>query len=179
MSEETKKISNSLSSISLFSIVLLAWLVTIAIDFFLNAGLFAKMWLESSSAFLPPEKLTQRIPLGYIAFLLLTILLTWIMARTNVRGWKQGASFGFKFGLLFEAASALGTISAYSVSPPLIIAWFLGGVLKDSIVCTIIGSGLGGSHLRRLWARAIVFVVIIIVVTIIMQALGYAPAIQQ
>lgn len=178
MSMTTKKLRESHSSKRLLYIVLLAWLVTIAIDIFQNAGLFAKMWLDSSSAFLPPEKLAQRIPLGFIALLLLVILLTWLMVRLNISGWKQGASFGLKFGVLFEAAATLGTLSAFSVSPSLIIAWFLGGVIKDSILCMIIGSGLGGAHLGRLWAKAIVFIVVIVIVTLILQAFGYAPAIQ-
>jgi len=170
--------SKSYSLKRLISIVLLGWLVAIALDFFQNAGLFARLWFESASAFLPPEKLSQRIPLGYLAFLLLTILLTWLMERLNVSGWRQGALFGFKFGILFEAASVLGIYSAFSVNLPLLIAWFLGRAVEDSIVCAIIGSGLGGAHLGHLWLRAIVLIIVIVVATITLQALGYAPSIQ-
>jgi hypothetical protein len=176
MTEIVGKFTASYSSKRLLSTVLLGWLVSIAIDFFQNAGLFAKLWLESAPAFLPPEKLFQRIPLGYIAFLMLTILLTWLMVKLNLSGWKQGTSFGLKFGVIFEAASILGTMSAFPVSPSLLAAWFFGGVVKDSIVCTVIGSGLGSTHFGRLWAKAVVFIVVIVVVTLILQALGYAPA---
>lgn len=168
----------SYSSKRLISIVLLGWLVTIAFDFFQHAGLFAKLWLESAPAFLPPEALFQRIPLGYIAFLLSTILVTWLMVKLNLSGWKQGVAFGLKFGVVSEAALVLGTMSAFPVSPSLLIAWFFGGVVQYSIVCTVIGNGLGSVHLGRLWAKVLVFVVVLVVVTIILQTLGYAPAIR-
>jgi hypothetical protein len=162
----------------LISIVLLGWLVMVALDFFQHAGLFARLWFESASAFLPPEKLFQRIPLGYTAFLLSAILMTWLMIRLNLSGWRQGISFGFKFGVISELASVLGTMSGFPVNPPLLAAWFFGGVVQYSVVCTVIGSGLDGAHPGRLWAKVIVFAVVLAFVTIILQASGYAPAMQ-
>lgn len=67
---------------------------------------------NTTSKMLPPE---IENTIGFIALLLLVILLTWLMVRLNISGWKQGASFGLKFGVLFEAASTLGTLSAFSV----------------------------------------------------------------
>jgi len=162
----------------IISIVLLGWLVAIAVDFFQHAGLFAKLWLESAPAFLPPEVLFQRIPFGYMAFLLATVLVTWLMVRLNLSGWKQSAAFGFKFGVASEGILVLGILSVFSVSPTLLMAWFFGGVAQYSIVCAVIGSGLGGSHLGHLWAKALVFVVSLVVITIILQTLGYAPVMQ-
>jgi len=47
-------------------------------DFFLNAGLLSRMYLKPSPFLLPPERMFKLIPLGYLSFLLMAVLLYWL-----------------------------------------------------------------------------------------------------
>lgn len=51
-------------------ITLLSWLSMLGFDFFLNAGLLARLYLEPSPFLLPPAEAFRRIPIGYLSFLL-------------------------------------------------------------------------------------------------------------
>ncbi len=73
-------------------ITLLSWIVIVGFDLFQNAGVFARFWLEPGSAFFPPEKMFEQIPLSYLAFLISAGMLTWLMLRLKVFGWKRGHS---------------------------------------------------------------------------------------
>jgi hypothetical protein len=167
-----------LSSKRLVFIIVLGWFSMLGFDLFQNAGLFAKLLLDSKSAFLPPEQLFRRIPVGYLAFLLSTILLTWLQARLEAYGWKRGVRFGLKFGLLSASALAFGNYSLFPVPVPLLFAWFIGGTVQCCIVSGVIGSGLSGAHLGRLSARVGLFVLVMIVATMVLQGLGLAPVMQ-
>ncbi len=65
-----------------------------ALGFFLNAGVFAKVWLEPSSFLLDPQQLFRRIPLGYIAFFLEACVYVWLTMRVGARTWKRGCFLG-------------------------------------------------------------------------------------
>ena len=59
----------------LVHITLLSWLAMLGIDFFVHGGLLATLYLQPSPFLLPPEQAFRRIPLAYVSFLLLAILL--------------------------------------------------------------------------------------------------------
>lgn len=93
--------TTSQPSISLhIELVLLAWLSMIGIDIFLHAGLLAPLYAKSSPFPLPPERAFDLIPIGYISFLLLAILLVWLMVELGHVGWRKGALFGAQVGAL-------------------------------------------------------------------------------
>jgi hypothetical protein len=171
--------STGLSYKRLLFIIMLGWFSMLGFDLFQNAGLFARLLLDSQSALLPPEQLFRRIPMGYLAFLLVTILLTWLQAKLETRGWKRGVLFGLKFGLLSEAALAFGTYSGFPVPIPLLFAWFIGGTMQCCIASGVIGSGLGGAHLGRLSTKVGLFVLVMVVATMVLQGLGIAPVMQR
>lgn len=162
----------------LVAVVLLSWLTMSACDLLQHAGLFAQLWIDSKDAFLPPEQLFQRLPLGYLSFLLSTILLTWVMLRIGVSGGWGGTVFGLKFGLLLSAANVLGMASGFPVTGPLLVAIFFGGIAQYAIVAAIAGSGLAGRHLGWLTAKTIALVVVLVIATVVLQQLGFAPAMQ-
>jgi len=168
-----------LSSKRLVFIIGLGWFSALGFDLFQNAGLFAKLLLDSQSAFLPPEQLFRRIPMGYMAFLLATILMIWLQAKLETYGWERGVGFGLKFGLLSEAALVLGNYSLFPVPVPLLFAWYIGGTVQCCIVSGVIGSGLGGAHLGRLFAKVGLFVLVMFAATMVLQGLGIAPVMRR
>lgn len=94
-------------------LILICWLSTLGFDFFLHAGLLTKLYLRPSSFLLPAEEAFLRIPLGYLSFLILVIVLVWIMESLNIAKWQKGFWFGLKFGALLWGSFALGL---YSIS---------------------------------------------------------------
>jgi hypothetical protein len=163
------------STRQLFLLSLIAWLVMIGFDFFLHAGLLAGIYLQPSPFLLPPLTAAAWIPVGYLSFLLLAVLLVWLMHRLNLTGWRSGASFGLRFGSLVSGAFVLGLFSISTASPTLLLAWFAGQTLELALAGAVVGSGLGGTRLRRLFGLAIVFALLSIVTTVILQSLGVVP----
>ena len=108
-------------------------------------------------------------------FLLLTILLVWLMIRLNLAGGRQGARFGLELGGLVWGAFVLGLLSVSTASVSLLIGWFIGQTLELAIAGAVIGSGLAGMRLRRLFVVVIAFVLLSMVTTIILQSVGVVP----
>ena len=147
-------------------------------DIFQNAGVFARLWLEPGPAFLPPEKLFQRIPLGYLAFLISASMLTWLMSRLKVVGWKRGALFGLELGSLLSITWVLALASVFAIRHSLLLVWFFGGLVQYISAATVIGSGLTSDRLGRLSVVVVGLVILLVIATIVLQSLGFAPAMQ-
>jgi len=72
-------------------------------------------------------------------------------------------------------AFVLGLLSISTASVSLLSAWFIGQTLELAIAGAVIGSGLAGTRLRRLFALVIVFVILSVITVIILQSLGLVP----
>jgi hypothetical protein len=150
----------------------IAWLSILGFDFLLHAGLLAGLYLQPSPFLLPPFTAFTLIPVGYLSFLLLSILLVWLMIRLNLAGWRQGALFGLELGGLTWGAFVLGLASVSTASFSLLIGWFIGQTLELALAGAVVGSGLAGVRLWRLFGVVMVFVLLSVITTIILQALG-------
>jgi hypothetical protein len=95
----------------LIRVALLAWFAIMSLDFFLNAGVLAPFYNWELPGLLPPIMMFKLIPLGYAAFLLWSIVLVWLVVRTQSFGFRAGAVFGAKLGALLGAAAFLGWLS--------------------------------------------------------------------
>ncbi|MBI5291445.1 MAG: hypothetical protein HY872_06175 [Chloroflexi bacterium] len=153
----------------------IAWLSMLGFDFLLHAGLLAGLYVQPSPFLLPPLTAFALIPVGYLSFLLLAVLLVWLMIRLKLAGWRQGALFGLELGGLAWGAFVLGLLSVSTASLPLLMGWFIGQTLEMAMAGAVIGSGLAGVRLRRLFGVVIVFVLLSIITTIILQSLGVVP----
>jgi hypothetical protein len=159
----------------LLFVTLIAWLSMLGFDFLLHAGLLAKLYLEPSPFLLPSMTALTLIPVGYLSFLLLSILLVWLMIRLNLAGWRQGALFGLELGGLTWGAFLLGLGSISTASFPLLLGWFIGQTVELAIAGAVVGSGLAGMRFRRLFGVVIIFVLLSVIITIILQSLGVVP----
>lgn len=157
-------------------LTLIAWLAMLGFDFLWHAGLLAKLYLQPSPFLLPPLSAFKLIPVGYLSFLLLAVLLVWLMLRLNLTGWRAGALFGLELGGLTWGSFLLGLLSISTAGATLLVSWFIGQVLELTLAGAIIGSGLAGTRLRRLLGGVLIFVVLSIITTVILQSLGLAPA---
>lgn len=157
-------------------LTLLAWLSMIGFDFFLHAGLLARLYTEPSPFLLPPERAFALIPIGYLSFLGLAVLLTWLMARLGLQGWRQGALFGIQLGLLAWGSFVLGLFSISTASPALLLGWFLGQTVELGTAGMVVGHGFAGRRLGRLFVIVLILVIIAVVAGVIVQNVGFAPA---
>ena len=125
----------------LAKIGVLALLAVIGFDQFLHAGVLASWYARPSPFSLPPEEAFRLIPLGYISFLILIVLLVWLMPRLELVGWRVGMVFGLKIGALIWGALTLGLLSISTASPSLLLVWFLGQTAELGIAGMVLGSG--------------------------------------
>jgi len=153
----------------LVKIGLLAWLAVIGFDLFLHAGVLATLYSEPSPFLLPPEEAFRLIPLGYVSFLMLIVLLVWLMPRLGIAGWKSGLVFGLIVGALISGAGYLGLLSISTAPQVLLIGWFLGQTVELGIAGMVLGSGLATERLRPLLIKVIVFFIVTVALGIVLQ----------
>ena len=153
----------------LAKIGLLAFVATIGFDLFLHAGILNPLYSNANSFLLAPEEAFRRIPLGYLSFAILTILVLWLMLKLEIHGWRRGLFFGLVFGALVWGSLVLGLFSVSTASPTLLIGWFLGQTAELGISGMVMGSGLATDRLRPLLIKVLVFFAMVVVLGIIIQ----------
>ncbi len=167
-----------LSLRSLILLTLLGWLSMIGFDFFLHAGLLARLYLTPSPFLLPATSAFRLIPVGYLSFLILSLILVWLMTRLQItRAWPGGV-FGLQLGGAMWGALVIGLFSISTAEPLLLLGWFVGQTVELAIGGAVIGSGLAGTSLRRLGLMVLALLIVWVLLTIGLQALGLAPAIR-
>lgn len=144
----------------------------IGIDFLLHGGLLADLYAQDGAFLLPAAEAFRRIPLGYLSFLIVTVLLIWLMVRIEVAGWEDGFVFGLVLGLLTWGAMTLGLISISTAPTELMIGWWLGQSLELAVAGAVAGYGLKADRLRNLALGVGALVFTLFVITIIIQNIG-------
>ena len=98
------------------------------------------------------------------------------MVRCDVVGGLKGSFFGLKLGGLMGGGGMLGLASISTAKYSLLWGWFIGQTIELGIAGAIVGSALGGASLKRLSIIVSVFVVFSLIITVVLQAVGLAPA---
>lgn len=153
-----------------------AWVLSLGFDVFLHGGLLARLYVEPSPFLLAPEEAFRRIPLGYLAFLGLTLSLYWFLRRLGVRGAFVGFRYGSAAGAVVWGALALGLYSISTASPALLVGWWAGQTVELGLAGAVLGAHADGVSLKRIWAIVGAAVVVFAAATIALQSLGLAPA---
>jgi hypothetical protein len=110
--------------------------------------------------------------------MLLAVLLVWLMARLKLAGWRAGAVFGLKLGGLTWGSFVLGLLSISTASVSLLVGWFVGQTLEMALAGAVVGSGLAGVRLRRLFGVVAVFVLLSVITIGILQSSGVVPIVR-
>lgn len=160
-------------------LLLLAWVAFLAVDFLFHAGIIARFYLRGDPALLGADAAFRRIPIGYLAFLLLTLLFLWLARRCAVFGWRAGARFGLGLGALLGLAQSLGLFSILRLGAPLLIGWAAAQAVEGAAAGAVIGAGNAGAPLRRIALAVAALLVAAIVLTVAMQTAGFAPPMRQ
>ncbi len=153
-----------------------AWILSVAFDLFLHGGLLARLYVVPNPFLLPLEDAFRRIPLGYAAFLGLTIALYWLLARLGVRGWRGGMRYGLVAGAIVWGALVIGLYSISTVSVPLLAGWWIGQAAELGVAGAVLGAAAAGTPLKRIYTVVAAAAVALVIATIVLQSLGLAPA---
>ena len=146
-----------------------AWLVMIGVDFLLHASILAPLYAKPGPFLLSPEKSFLLIPLGYISFFVLAILLVWLILRLNLFTGKEGLVFGLKIGGLIWGAFTLGLLSISTAEPGLMLGWFLGQSLEMGIGGYVIGLNFSESKPRKIGIWVTLFFIFSIIMGVLIQ----------
>ena len=161
------------------ALLALAWVAFLSVDFLFHAGILARFYLRGDPALLGADAAFRRIPLGYLAFLLITLLLMWLARRCAVFGWRAGMRFGFGFGALLGFAQSLALFSILRLGAPLLIGWAAAQTVEAAAAGAVVGAGNAGAPLRRIAIVVAALLAAAIVLTVAMQATGLAPPMRQ
>ena len=128
--------------------IALAWLLTIAVDFLVFAGLFAGLFDNTHPALLSDRQLFERIPAGYVSFLLEIGLLAWVFQHRRPASSADGAKVGAGVGALLAGAIATGVWSFSTVPVPVLAVWCGTLVVQLSSAGALLAAA-GTEHWRR------------------------------
>jgi hypothetical protein len=153
-----------------------AWILAVGFDLFLHGGLLAGVYVEPSPFLLPAEDAFRRIPLGYLTFLGLTVALFWLLHRLGIRGAMAGLRYGAAAGAVVWGALVVGLYSISTASVPLLGGWWIGQTVELGLSGAVLGAAADGASLKRIWAIVAAAVVALVIATVALQSLGFAPA---
>ena len=167
-----------MSSSHQIKVFFLTWLTMIGVDFFLHAGLLAFLYTEPHPFLLTPQEAFRFIPLGYLSFGIQAILLIWLIEKLHITTFLKGAWFGLRLGIIVWGSLILGLFSIATAPVTLLIGWFVGQSVEMMLGGAIASYGLQSEKLRSLTFRVFLLVIALLIITIIMQNTGLAPAIR-
>jgi hypothetical protein len=153
-----------------------AWILSLGIDLFMHAGLFARVYVQPSPFLLDAEAAFRRIPFGYATFLILTAGLYWLLNTLRIRGAAAGLRYGLGAGALVWGAHVIGLYSISTAAPALLAGWWLGQTVELALAGALLGAAAAGMTARRMWAIVVITIVACLFATVTMQSLGFAPA---
>jgi hypothetical protein len=168
---------NHSSGKKLLQLTLLGWISMIGVDFLLHGGLLASIYIQKSPFLLSSLESFRRIPLGFLALLVSSGFLVWILRQSEVKGWQKGLRAGAFSGALVGAFLALGLYSISTTSIQIMVAWFAGEVLEMGVAGVVIGQGFAIEKMRGLTLTVVIGVLFLFIIVIIMQSVGLAPSI--
>jgi hypothetical protein len=143
-------------------------------DLVLHAGILAWLYAQPSPFLLDPVQAFNRIPLGYLSFFVLALLVH-VAARLGIQHWRAGMQFGLMLGASVWGALALGLASISTAPWGLLVGWFLGQTVELGLAGALVGAGLQGVRTRKLWLFVIGWCIAAVAVTVLLQNVGLAP----
>lgn len=154
-----------------YKTVLVSWLIFVGLDFLFHAGIIKNLWHEPVAAFLPDKELFNRIPLGYLSFLLLTILIG--LAFIRIYREKPSTQALFKLaglaGLLFASSNFLALYSFINAPLKHLLIFNVVYWLEMVIVFFLISEGLYTLSFRKYASKYVTLFLLLITLGVLIQ----------
>lgn len=150
----------------------------IGTDFLIHGGILANTYIQKSPFLLPAEDAFIRIPLGYLSFIFLAILLYYVLTMQQNTTRLSGLKTGLVVGGLVWVSFALGLFSISTASSQLLIGWFIGQTMEMAIGGYFMGICIEGVKKRKVFLWVFLYCILMIILTIVLQSIGWAPSMQ-
>ena len=161
-----------------FQSIIISWLSMIATDFLLHAGVLADLYTRDSPFLLSADQAFARIPLGYLSFLLLTLMMFYFFKFRKPDSPETGLIEGLKIGGLVWLSLGIGIYSISTIDLSLTIGWIIGQTIEMGIGGYFLALGLNNQSIYVAWKRLGLFAIIVLSITIILQVSGIAPSME-
>jgi hypothetical protein len=159
-------------------VALVVWVAMVGADFVLNAALFAGMYEQGGSFMLAPAEAFRRIPVGYLAFLLLAGGMVELAFRLGVTSISGGIRLGVTTGAFLGASWSLGLYSIATVTPQSAVAFAAIWLALLTVAGGVAAAALGRASLRGLTLRVVGLDLLGAVAVIALQSFGVLPTLK-
>ncbi len=131
--------------------IIVAWLLTVGVDFFFNAGLFGGLFNQSREpGLLSDSDLFQRIPVAYVALAVGVSALGWLFDAIDVRGAWRGARLGALAGLVVACLGIVSLWTALEMTGSFLVAGALVQVVEFGVAGAFLGAYRDSPERKRL-----------------------------
>jgi hypothetical protein len=159
-------------------LALVAWLAMLGLDFLLNGALFARMYQSEGTFMLAPAEAFRRIPLGYLAFLMIAAGIVEVAYRLNITRIAGGIRLGLLVGAVFGTTWGLSLYSIATLGAPVALAFAVIWLALLVLGSAVAAAGLARTSLRGLALRVAAFDVACVVIVIALQSFGAVPTVK-
>ena len=145
---------------------ILAWIVFIGIDFLFHASLLETLWQEEIEIIKSAKDLFILIPVGYLSFFLLTVLVGYAFTKIYQEKPKSKEVIGFSliFGLLFSGSNLLAFFALVDIPLKSLIIYNLVYFIEISAVIFIFYKAMFRRKINKLiWYSFLIFFVLILI----------------
>jgi hypothetical protein len=133
------------------------------------------MYEEGGAFMLAPGEAFRRIPLGYLAFLILAAGVVELAFRLGATTLSQGIRLGLATGAVLGAAWSLGLYSIATLSPQVALAFAVIWFALLTVAGAVAAAGLRRTSLRDLTLRVAGLDVLGGIAVVALQSFGVVP----
>lgn len=131
--------------------LIVAWLLTVGVDFFFNAGLFGGLFDQSREpGLLSDSDLFQRIPVAYLALAIGVTVLGWLFDVMDVHGIWRGARIGALAGFVVACLGIVNLWTALEMTGSFVVAGMVVQVVEFGVAGAFLGAYRASSDRKRL-----------------------------
>jgi hypothetical protein len=158
-------------------VALIVWLAMLGLDFVLGGGLFAGLYRDGGTFILAPADAFRRIPIGYLAFLIVAMTIVEITHRLSLSRMRDGIRFGVLAGAVFGGTWSLSLYSIATLSAGIALAFAVTWIVLITIGAAVAAAAVARTSLRGLVFRVIALDVVCVAVVITLQSAGVVPTV--
>jgi hypothetical protein len=149
----------------------MAWLAFIGVDFLFHASIFESIWKEDIAIFKSTTNLTILIPIGYLSFLLLSVLIGYLFFRIfKIKpAIKEVFKFGLIFGLLFSLSNILGLFSYIDIPLKPLLLFNLASFIEIIVITLSLYFTMFAVNLKRVILYTILGFILLLISGIVIQ----------
>lgn len=152
--------------------VLTAWVLTVGVDLFFNAGVFGPLFdREREPSLLSDEQLFRRIPMAYLVLLAGVTALAWIIDSTDVVDVRRGIGVGVLTGVTFSLMGLVFLWTAVEMTGVFVAAGSLVVIVEFASAGWVLSAFRTGLDAARLTRRVLLIALLSAIAGIVIQNL--------